>query len=269
MLSKNKIRYVRSLESKKFRNANNAFLAEGNKLVAEIIGAFECEWMLAKPSWMATQGDILAGELLADECDEICKVSLLSTPQDVIAVFRRPSYDLSLADASSNLVLALDGVQDPGNLGTIVRLADWFGIKHVVCSHDTADIFAPKAVQSTMGAIARVKVHYTPLEPFLKAAREASAPVYGTFLSGESLYDHALSETGVIVMGNEGNGIRPAIGQLISHRLHIPASSPGRVASESLNVAIATAIVCSEFRASRRRHRESFLKEASDSDRTV
>ncbi|MDR1259502.1 MAG: RNA methyltransferase [Tannerellaceae bacterium] len=248
MLSKNKIRYVRSLESKKFRNAHNAFLAEGNKLVSDVLGAFECEWMLAKPSWMATQGDIPAGELLVDEYDEISKVSLLSTPQDVIAVFRRPAYDLSHADASASLVLALDGVQDPGNLGTIVRLADWFGIEHVVCSPDTADVFAPKAIQATMGAIARVQVHYTPLESFLKAASENSVPVYGTFMSGESLYGHALSEAGVIVMGNEGGGIRPEAEQFISHRLHIPAFAPGRATSESLNVAIATAIVCSEFR---------------------
>ncbi|MDR1938307.1 MAG: RNA methyltransferase [Tannerellaceae bacterium] len=246
MLSKNKIRYIRSLELKKFRNIHNAFVAEGNKLVADMMGAFECEWMLAKPSWMATQGDIPAQELWVDENGEIGKVSFLTTPQDVIAVFKRPSYDLGQADASSSLILALDGIQDPGNLGTIIRLADWFGIEHIVCSPDTADAFSPKAVQATMGALAHVKVHYTGLETYLKAA--SPSPLYGTFLNGENLYAHPLSRSGIIVMGNEGNGIRPELEPLIRRRLCIPSYPPERTTSESLNVAIATAIVCAEFR---------------------
>jgi TrmH family RNA methyltransferase len=246
MLSKNKIKYIRSLELKKFRNIHCAFVAEGNKLVADMMGAFECEWMLAKPSWMASQGDIPAQELLVDEKDEIAKVSFLTTPQDVIAVFKRPAYELSQADASSQLILALDGIQDPGNLGTIIRLADWFGIEHIVCSPDTADAFSPKAVQATMGALAHVQVHYTALEPYLKAS--APAPLYGAFLKGENLYTHPLSPTGIILMGNEGKGIRPELEPLIQQRLHIPTYPPGRSTSESLNVAIATAIVCAEFR---------------------
>lgn len=248
MLSKNKIKYIRSLESKKFRNLHNAFVAEGNKLVADMMGAFDCEWMLAKPSWMATQGTIPAADLWVDEGDEIRKVSFLTTPQDVIAVFKQPSYDLGLADASRHLVLALDGVQDPGNLGAIVRLAGWFGIEHIVCSLDTADAFAPKAVQATMGALAHVKVHYTILESYLKAASSRSIPLYGTFLNGDNLYTQPLSGTGVIVMGNEGNGVRPEIEQLVGQRLYIPSYPPAQIAPESLNVAIATAIVCSEFR---------------------
>ncbi|MDR1645210.1 MAG: RNA methyltransferase [Tannerellaceae bacterium] len=248
MLSKNKIRYIRSLELKKFRDRHNAFVAEGNKLVADMMGAFECEWMLAKSSWMATQGDIPAAGLLVDAADEIRKVSFLATPQDVIAVFRKPSYDLCLADASAHLVLALDGIQDPGNLGSIIRLADWFGIRHIVCSPDTADAFAPKAVQATMGALARVHTYYTILETYLKVASARSIPLYGTFLGGENLYTQPLSPTGIIVMGNEGNGIRPEIERLVDRRLHIPAYPPGQATSESLNVAIATAIVCAEFR---------------------
>ncbi|MDR1913527.1 MAG: RNA methyltransferase [Clostridiales bacterium] len=248
MLSKNKIKYIRSLELKKFRNLYGVFVAEGNKLVTDMMGAFECEWMLAKPSWMATQGDIPAAELWTDEGDEISKVSFLSTPQDVIAVFKRPVYDLSEADASAGLVLALDGIQDPGNLGTIVRLADWFGIGHIVCSPDTADVFSPKAVQATMGALSRVKLHYTPLEGYLHPLSTSRLPLYGTFLNGENIYTHPLSPSGVIVMGNEGNGIRPEIEQLINHRLHIPSYPPEQPTSESLNVAIATAVVCAEFR---------------------
>jgi TrmH family RNA methyltransferase len=251
MLSKNKIKYIRSLESKKFRNLHNAFVAEGNKLVADMLGAFECEWMLAKSSWMATQGDIPAGELYTDEDDEIRKLSFLTTPQDVIAVFKRPSYDISRADASTCIVVALDGIQDPGNLGSIIRLADWFGIEHIVCSPDTADVFAPKAVQATMGALARVKVHYTDLRTYLEAASARAIPLYGTFPNGENLYTYALSLSGIIIMGNEGNGIRPAIEQLICHKLCIPSYPPGRPTSESLNVAMATAIVCAEFRRAR------------------
>jgi TrmH family RNA methyltransferase len=258
MLSKNKIKYVRSLESKKFRNLHNAFVAEGNKLVADMMGAFECKWMLAKPSWMATQGTIPAAELWVDEGDEIRKVSFLATPQDVIAVFKRPSCNLAQADASMRLILALDGIQDPGNLGAIIRLAGWFGIEHIVCSLDTADAFAPKAVQATMGALAHVKVHYTTLENYLKAASARSIPLYGTFLNGENLYAQPLSGTGIIVMGNEGNGVRPEIEQLVSQRLYIPSYPPTQVASESLNVAIATAIVCAEFR-----RRETETKQVS------
>jgi TrmH family RNA methyltransferase len=248
MLSKSKIKYIRSLELKKFRNLHNAFVAEGNKLVADMMGAFECEWMLAKTSWMATQGDIPAAELLVDENEDIAKVSFLKTPQDVIAVFKRPSFDISEADPSTRLVLAINGVQDPGNVGTIVRMADWFGIEHIVCSPDTADVFAPKTVQATMGALARVKVHYTDLEAGLKSAALRSIPVYGAFLNGDNLYTAPLSPAGILVVGNEGQGIRPEIESLIERRLYIPNYPPERATSESLNVAIATAIVCAEFR---------------------
>ncbi|MDR1344897.1 MAG: RNA methyltransferase [Tannerellaceae bacterium] len=247
MISKNKIKYVRSLEFKKHRILHGVFVAEGNKLVSDMMDAFECEWMLAKSSWMATKGDIRAGELIVDEGGDIRKVSFLSTPQDVIAVFRIPSFNIAELDVSTGLVLALDGIQDPGNLGTIVRIAAWFGIRHIVCSPDTADVFAPKAVQSTMGALAQVKVYYAPLEVFLVRAA-ASVPVYGAFMEGESLYEGALSQSGVIVMGNEGSGIRPGIGGLVDRRLHIPAYPGEQPAAESLNVAAAAAIICAEFR---------------------
>jgi TrmH family RNA methyltransferase len=248
MLSKSKIRYIRSLELKKFRDARRVFVAEGNKLVADMLGAFPCEWLLAKPAWMATQGDIPAAELRTDEGEDIRKVSFLATPQDVIAVFRRPTCDIGEVDASACLTLALDGVQDPGNLGSVIRLADWFGIGHVVCSPDTADVFSPKDVQATMGALAHVKVHYTPLEPWLRAASAASIPLYGAFLQGENLYTQPLSRTGIIVMGNEGNGIRPETEALIDRRLYIPPWPSGRSVPDSLNVAVAAAIVCAEFR---------------------
>lgn len=245
MLAKSKIKYIRSLEFKKYRVASHAFVAEGNKMVSEMLGCFECELLIAKSSWMATQGDIPAKELLLAEDDDIRKASFLKNPQDVLAVFKIPSYSLEKIDFSRQLLIALDGVQDPGNLGTIIRLADWYGIEHIVCSPDTADAFAPKTVQATMGALSRVKVHYTELERFLQTI---SIPVYGTFLDGENIYRKSLSSCGVIVMGNEGNGIRPPVASLIKEKIYLPNYPKGRDTSESLNVAIATAIVCAEFR---------------------
>lgn len=245
MLSKSKVKYIHSLELKKFRNEHNVFVAEGNKLVSDILFHFECDLILARSSWMATQGDIIAKELIVADEDDIRKVSFLKTPQDVVAVFKIPSHSLTEIDATQQLVLALDGIQDPGNLGTIIRLADWFGIEHVVCSFDTADIYSPKAIQATMGAIARVKVHYTNLPSYLAACQ---APLYGTFLDGENIYAKTLSPTGIIVMGNEGKGIRKDIENLITEKLYIPSFPPERNTSESLNVAIATAVVCAEFR---------------------
>lgn len=248
MLSKSKVKQIRSLELKKFRNELNAFVAEGNKLVADMLHAFECDLLIAKPSWMATQGDIPARELLETDEDDIRKASFLKSPQDVLAVFKRPAWALEEADPQKQLILALDGIQDPGNLGTIVRLADWFGIEHIVCSQDTADVFSPKTVQATMGALAHVKVHYTDLPAYLEKQSEQQVSLYGTFLDGENLYTKDLSETGIIIMGNEGNGIRPETEALVNEKLYIPNYPQERETSESLNVAIATAVVCAEFR---------------------
>lgn len=248
MLSKSKVKYIHSLELKKHRSEQNAFVAEGNKLVADMMFAFECELILAKPSWMATQGDIPAAELLVADDDDIRKASFLKNPQDVLAIFKRPAWPLSEADPSSSLVLALDGIQDPGNLGTIIRLADWFGIEHIVCSLDTADAFSPKAVQATMGGLAHVKVHYTELKSYLEIQSGKGIPLFGTFLDGENMYTKELSGNGIIVMGNEGNGIRPDIEKLINKKLYIPSFPAERETSESLNVAIATAVICAEFR---------------------
>jgi len=246
MLSKNKIKFVRSLDKKKFRNESGCFLAEGNKLVADILPAFECELLIAQASWLATQGDISAKELIIVDEEDIRRASLLKNPQEVIAVFRQPEYQPEPSIMNNNLNLILDGVQDPGNLGTIIRIADWFGISDIVCSPDSADIYNPKVVQATMGAIANVRVHYLPLLPFLSKIKDV--PVYGTFLEGDIIYQKELSPNGYIVMGNEGNGISPEIEALISEKLYIPDFSSKETFVESLNVSVATAIVCSEFR---------------------
>jgi TrmH family RNA methyltransferase len=246
MISKNKIKFIRSLEKKKFRTESACFLAEGNKLVADILPAFECECLLAKASWLATQGDIRAKELIIAEENDLEKASLLKTPQDVLAVFRQPCYVLDKERLKNELNLILDGIQDPGNLGTIIRLADWFGIKNVICSPDTADIYNPKTVQATMGAIAHVQVFYTSIPDLLDELKEI--PVYGTFLDGKNMYEADLLPYGLLVMGNEGKGISRSVEKRITQKLRIPNYPSESKSTESLNVAIASAITCAEFR---------------------
>ena len=230
---------------KKYRDREGVFVVEGSKSVSELMSTFVCEWMLAETSWMATQGDLPVRELLVAAEGDIRKVSFLQSPPQVIAVFRRPKYASEAVDPSVRLTLALDGVQDPGNVGTMIRLADWFGIEHVICSPDTADVFAPKAVQATMGALARVEVHYVDLTSCLE---RCDSPRYGAFLTGENVYETALTPHGLLVVGNEGKGIRPTVEALIDKRLYIPPYPPHREGVESLNVAVATAILCAEFR---------------------
>ncbi|MBO7436948.1 MAG: RNA methyltransferase [Bacteroidaceae bacterium] len=248
MLSKNDIKNIKSLELKKFRDEKRLFVAEGHKLVGELLGVFKCVLLVATDEWLARQGRIPADRIEAVTADELKRASLLRSPQDVLAVFCIPDERLTMKEAAAkNLVLALDDVQDPGNLGTIMRIADWFGIKDIFCSKGTADIFNPKAVQATMGAISRVKIHYTDLVKEITTL-PAPVPVYGTFLDGEIIYDTKLSDNGVIIMGNEGNGISKEVGRTVNRKLYIPNWPAGAATSESLNVAIATAIVCSEFR---------------------
>lgn len=248
MLSKNDIKNIKSLEHKKFRDESGLFVAEGHKLVGELLGKFNCVILAATAEWIQSHRIIPAERIETITPDELKRASLLRSPQDVLAVFRIPDYDITIASAASkNLVLALDDVQDPGNLGTIARIADWFGINDIICTKGTADIYNPKAVQATMGAIARVRMHYTDLAKELSALPH-SIPIYGTYLDGETIYNTDLSGNGVIIMGNEGNGISKEIGKTVNRKLYIPNWPQGAATSESLNVAIATAIVCSEFR---------------------
>lgn len=246
-LSKNKIRYIHSLELKKNRKAEHLFLAEGPKLVGDLLGHFPCRYLAGTGEWFSSHPSAGADEAVQVTEEELARASLLKAPQQVLALFEQRDEDMNPSILSHSLCLALDNVQDPGNLGTIVRLADWFGIEHIFCSPDTVDIYNPKAIQATMGGIARVKLHYTSL-PLLIAGLDKNIPVYGTFLDGKNMYAQSLSANGLIVMGNEGKGISPEVSSLISHRLYIPNYPVGRETSESLNVAIATAIVCAEFR---------------------
>ena len=176
---------------------------------------------------------------------ELERASLLRTPQSVLAVMPIPERRLDISSLQKKLVIALDSVQDPGNLGTILRIADWFGIHEVLCSEGTADVYNPKCVQSCMGALARVKVFYCNLPEVLG---QVEMPVFGTFLDGTDIYNEELSGEGIIVMGNEGNGISQPVAKLVNRRLYVPNYPKGSLTTESLNVAVATGIVCAEFR---------------------
>ena len=246
MLSKNKIKIISSLEHKKYRDIENLFVVEGSKSVLEAARYFSCEILCATRDWL-DQHSLKATETIEVNDVELKKASFLKTPQKVLAVFRKVAFDYNMGELKGMLSLALDNVQDPGNLGTIIRIADWFGIRHIFCSEGTADVFNPKTVQATMGAIGRVGVHYVDLPEFLKNIHK-DIPVYGTFLDGENIYEHALSLYGIIVMGNEGNGISNQVAGAVSRKLFIPSFPAGNKTSESLNVAVATAICCAEFR---------------------
>lgn len=247
MISKNKIKLIHSLERKKCRVEEGLLLAEGPKLMDELLRAWTPAYIAATEEWTELHNDMLTG-IEHDQVtqEELNRASLLRTPQQVIGLFPLPHDSRHIAEvAEDQLCLALDGIQDPGNIGTIVRLADWFGIQHIYCSTDTVDIYSPKAIQATMGAIARVHVHYINLEEEL---RRCTVPIYGTHLDGRNLYEESLTAHGIIVMGNEGQGISKEVGSLVSKRLYIPPYPTDRSKVESLNVAIATAIVCAEFR---------------------
>ena len=249
-ISKAKIKYIRALEAKKHRDAEGVFVAEGPKVVGELLATMPAKLLVATPQWQAPVALHASTELITVSDDELQKLSFMRSPQQVMAVFPKFSQHgdvLKDCVETNELTLMLDGVQDPGNLGTIVRLADWFGIRHVVCSLDTADVYNPKVVQATMGSIARVKVSYTPLEPLLDAL-PPSFPVYGTLLDGDNIYGQQLCAHGIIVMGNEGKGLSTSVRQRVNHKLLIPHFATGEHRAESLNVAIATAIVCAEFR---------------------
>lgn len=240
-ISKSQIKLVRSLQQKKYRDETGLFVAEGDKCVEELLKSFELV-QLYREGGNATR-------------TEIEQLSGLRTPQGVVGVFKkRPIGDWKLE--IGELVLALDGIQDPGNLGTIIRTCDWFGVHTILCSPDTADCYNPKVVQATMGALARVHFHYVDLPKWLREFRSQKSDIriFGTLLDGKNMYEelsefsHLNSEFSVIIMGNEGNGISQAVRPFITHPLRIPSYPKDAETSESLNVAIATAIVLAEFR---------------------
>lgn len=239
-ISKAQIKFIRSLQHKKFRDEAGMFVAEGSKCVEELKKGFELVLEVTPNNASET---------------EIAQMSGLKTPQGVIAVFKKHITNDKSQIANGELVLALDGIQDPGNLGTIIRTCDWFGVEQIICSQDTADCYNPKVVQATMGALARVKLIYTDLVPFLQAEKVKGTNIFGTLLDGKNMYEllstFDFEQSGlstIIIMGNEGNGISEEVRKWITHPLRIPSYPEGAETSESLNVAIATAVVLAEFR---------------------
>lgn len=247
MLSKNKIKLINSLSQKKFRDETGFFLAEGTKLVLDLAPAFRCVLLVATVDWLNEHILVNADEVIETDIEGFKKITNQKSPQGVLAVFVKPDYHWNLADLTQKLSLVLDDVQDPGNLGTIIRVADWFGITDVFCSEHSADAYNTKTVQATMGALARVRVQTVNLTDFLQSVA-GKLPVYGTFMNGENIYNKTLSQNGIIVLGNEGNGISAEVEKQVTERLLIPSFPPGQATSESLNVGVATALVCAEFR---------------------
>lgn len=248
MLTANTIKFIKSLQQKKQRKQSGLFVAEGHRLVSDLIASsLKINSIYYTPEWDFNKR-IHDQSYTEISTKEMGRISGLTSPSPVVAVCPIPEYRFTINQSLSNLTLALDGVQDPGNMGTIIRLADWFGINEIICSPDCADAFAPKVVQATMGAIARVKVIYTNLLDTIAEAKIAKMPVYGTFLSGANIYTHNLQKNGIVVLGNEGKGVSKEVENLISEKITIPSFVEQGDTSESLNVAMATAIVCSEFR---------------------
>lgn len=249
MISKNQIKFVYSFGKKKTRDEHQLFLAEGVKILRDILPYFEAEFVCAMEEAYDEIKTLTKAHVEMATHAEIEKMTQLQSPPKALALLKMPQRKLDFTSISKSLVLALDGVQDPGNVGTILRIADWFGINTVLCSQQTADVYNPKTIQATMGAIARVSVSYVDLPSTLQTLKDKyKMPIYGTFLDGKNMYETELTSNGIIVMGNEGNGVTPEIDKISDHRLYIPNYPVGVPTSESLNVSVATAIVCAEFR---------------------
>lgn len=248
-LTNNIRKLVASLGASKHRRQEEVFKAEGTKCVLDTLPHFKVRYLIATDEWLSVHDEVSrCGAVVTASHRDLERMSDLKSASDVIAVYDIPEQILDIPSLSGRLVLALDSVQDPGNLGTIIRTADWFGVRDIICSRTTADLYNPKVVQATMGAISRIRVHYTDLEKALTEASALGMPVFGTLLDGVDIYTSELSPSGIIVMGNEGNGLSEGVRSLVDHRLLIPSYPPSEPTSESLNVAIATAICLSEFR---------------------
>ena len=243
-MTKAEIQHLRSLGDKRTRDAEGLFIAEGDKLVEEILSS-----RLRVRKVYTTRSDMSGAVIEQIDRRDMERISALKTATTTIAVVEQPRHKLNISNLDGRLTLALDGVQNPGNLGPIIRLAAWFGIEDILCTKECADCYNPKVVQATMGAILRVRVHYVDdLAAMLVSLRDKGTAIYGTLLDGQSIYTTELRQEGIIVMGNEGRGLSDACRTVVSHKLLIPPYPATRSTSESLNVAMATGIVLAEFR---------------------
>lgn len=248
MIAKNRIKQIKSLQIKKYRNQEQLFCVEGLKSVGELLRSnLEIQEIFALEDWISINYNLFKNvKITPTSKDEIKKISVMETPPPVIAIVKIPK-EKPLEIKNNELYLTLDSVRDPGNLGTILRIANWFGIKEIICSHDCTDIYNSKTIQASMGSAFRVNVYYKKLEEILPIFVEKNLPVYGTFLNGENIYTSNLASNGTIILGNEGHGITPETEKFITRKLLIPHFSTSDQAPESLNVSAAAAVVCSEF----------------------
>lgn len=249
MLSNNKIKYIQSLKTKKVRQKYNNFIIEGDKMAREVLQneELEIEGIFALPDWIETNRKLVNvhfNETISLTERELKKISSLTTPNQVLIIAKQSSFEVDFKGLKTSLSLYLDGIQDPGNMGTILRIADWFGIDWVICSPTCVEIYNSKVIQASMGAFLRVKIAVLPFETLRQKATDI--PVYGTVLDGQNMYEMDLKSEGVIVIGSEGKGISPEVMERLDHRISIPAHQSG--GAESLNAAIATGIVCALFR---------------------
>ena len=243
-MTKAEIQQLRALKDKRERDRERLFIAEGEKLVEEIL---DSHFVVRKVLTTDAKHKGANIELITKQ--EMERISQLTTPTTMLAVVEQPNNRLSIDKLRHKLVVALDGVQNPGNLGTIIRLADWFGVEEIICSRECADCYNPKVVQATMGAILRVRIHYVDnLSKLLHEARDMGMNIYGTLLDGNNIYHEKLDNKGIIVMGNEGRGVSDECRNILTHKLLIPPFPADCPTSESLNVAMATGIILSEFR---------------------
>jgi TrmH family RNA methyltransferase len=255
LLSKNQIKHLSSLKMKKFRDEHQEFTVEGSKLVMEVLQSrFQVSEIFADQDWKVKNLEMLSGisipvtQVTAGEMD---RITALSSPGQALALVKIPG-EKRMSDTTTSeksLTLALDDIRDPGNLGTIIRIADWFSIEEIVCSEQCVELYNPKVIQATMGSFTRVDVRYLDLESFLPGCTKAGTAVYGAMLNGTSVYAQEPSFPAILLIGNESRGIRPELEPLISHRISIPFyGDPVRGKAESLNASVAAGILCGEFR---------------------
>jgi RNA methyltransferase, TrmH family len=251
MISKNKSRFIISLQKKKVRDEERLFIIEGDKLVIEFLAAkIPVKILVGKPEFLSDlPADItrFVDEIEDISYEELKQISTLKTPHNALAVVYMPQRELNISQVLNQFCTALDFVQDPGNMGTIIRAAGWFGIKNIVCSMDCVDVYNPKVIQASMGALLHVNVFYFDLKKFLASAVKKNIPVFGTMLQGDSIYNHKLENNGVILLGNESKGISDDLIPFITERIMIPKFSKAKQGIDSLNVSMAASIVFSEF----------------------
>jgi RNA methyltransferase, TrmH family len=245
-LSKNKIKLINSLSNKKNRENEGLFVVEGIKIVSEIMQSnLEIVSIFALESYFQTEkpSNKIDKNIISEK--ELKQISSLNTPNQVLALVKIPQIEFNILNFKNKLVLAFDNIQDPGNFGTIIRTAEWFGINNIICSKNSVDLYNSKVVQATMGAISRVNVFYLDLESVFPEFLKNEIPIYGTLLSGNNLYNESLSQNGIVLFGNESKGISKNLEQFVTKKIKIPASENNK--TESLNISIATGIICAEF----------------------